>query len=90
MTRVCTCKAGWPSNCAESLLGVGQAAGRCVRRGVPVDDVARRLHCPSDYCRLALAFTASSDLLKLRSMVENWSVTRIMGALDGPNMNLGL
>ena len=90
MTRICKCKASWPTNWAESLLGVGQAVGRCVRRGVPVQDVARRLQCTTDYCRLALAFTASSDLLKLRSMVENWSVQRITGALDGPNINFGL
>lgn len=80
MSRVCKCQATWPSNSAESL-GVGEVVRRYCRRGVPVLDAARQLQSTTDYCQLALAFTGSSDLLKLRALVEDWSVERIMGEL---------
>lgn len=65
------------SSPAEFLLECGRALYAKVRRGVGIDDAAKQSQSPLDYCALALAFVRSSDLLKLRAMVEDWTCERI-------------
>ena len=71
-------------NWAESLLELGRRIRRPVRQGTGIEDVSQEFHVDRDYCQLALEFVSSSDLLKLRALVEDWPLERIAEQLGGP------
>ena len=66
-----------PPNAAELLLECGRFVHHQVHRGIEIKQVSEQLQATPDHCVLALAFAISSDVLKLRAMVEDWSYERI-------------
>ena len=73
----------FPANWAELLFDLGRAVARQVRRGAEIADIAKPLRATADHCALALAFVRSSDVVKLRAMVEDWSLPQITQELAG-------
>ena len=71
-------------NWAESVLQLGRRIRRQVRRGAEIEEVSNEFQVHRDYCQFALEFVGSSDLLKLRALVEDWPLERIAQQLRGP------
>ena len=71
-------------NWAESLLELGRRIRRQVRQGTGIADLSQEFQVARDYCQLAVEFVSSSDLLKLRALVEDWPLERITQQLRGP------
>ncbi len=65
----------------EFLIDLGGFITRQQRLGVSLYALARRWRVSTDVLRLAVAFSESSDKLKLRAMVEDWPLDRIATAL---------
>jgi hypothetical protein len=72
-----------PANWAEWLLSVGKFARKQIRRGAGIEEVATRLEIEADTCKLAVVFYESSDTLKLRAIVEDWTWARLVSELAG-------
>ena len=72
------------ANWAESLLKLGRRIRRQVRQGTGIADLSQEFQVDRDYCQLAVEFASSSDLLKLRALVEDWPLERIAQQLRGP------
>lgn len=79
-----------PQNWAELFVGLGTAVLRRIRRGAGIEEVSRELHTASDLCQLALAFSVSSDVLKLRALVEDWPLDRIAAELGWRQANTAI
>ena len=70
-------------NTAELLLELGRRARKEIRRGAGIEEASGQLGITTRYCELALAFVCSSDLTKIRAMLEDWSAERIVQELGG-------
>ena len=68
-------------NRAESLLELARRVRRRIRQRAGVEAGSKPFEISSDYCQLALQFVSSSDVLKLRALVEDWSIDRIASEL---------
>lgn len=71
-----------PANWAEFLLECGRIYRKRMRRGDGTGEASGQLLMHPRFCRLALAFAGSSDVLKLRAMVEDWPLPRIRRELS--------
>ena len=71
-----------PANWAEFLLECGRIYRVRMRRGAGTGEASRQLLQHPRFCRLALEFAGSSDVLKLRAMVEDWPLARICQELS--------
>jgi hypothetical protein len=76
-------KSDAPANWAEWLLTVGKFVRKHIRRGAGIEEVATRLQVEEDTCKLAVVFFESSDSLKLRAIVEDWTWARLVSELAG-------
>ena len=83
MTRSREDQKSEPANWAEWLLDLGKQVNRQIRRGAGIEEVTRRLQTTIDTCKLGLVFYRTSDLVKLRAMVEDWSRERLILELGG-------
>lgn len=72
-----------PANWTEWLLTLGRRVHKQIRRGAGIEEVSRRTQASLDTCKLGLVFYRSSDLVKLRAMVEDWSRERLVLELGG-------
>jgi hypothetical protein len=72
-----------PVNWAEWLLDLGKQVNRQIRRGAGIEEVSRRFQTTVDACKLSVVFFRSSDLLKVRAIVEDWSRDRLITELGG-------
>lgn len=72
-----------PANWAEWLLDLGKQVNRQIRRGAGIEEVTRRLQTTIDTCKLGLVFYRTTDCVKLRAMVEDWSRERLVMELGG-------
>jgi hypothetical protein len=63
-------------NWAEALLELGSRVRRQLRQRAETDHACEELNMPGG-SRLALEFVCSTDQLKLRALVEDWSLGRI-------------
>ena len=70
-----------PANWAELALETGRHVRSQIRRGRRIEDVACDMELMPDDCALSLQFLTSSDRLKLRAMVEDWSPERFVAEL---------
>ena len=69
----------------ESLLRLGQLTRFLLRHGSRLDDVARELSVGPRVCMLSLAFLTAPDWLKVRALVEDWSVLHVRSSLRSMN-----
>ena len=69
---------GQPKSLAEIICNEGRSIRRHMRCGAGIEEAAKALHLSPAACAIALRFCSSSDLLKLRAMVEDWSLPRIV------------
>ena len=74
-----------PVNWAERLLELGKCVSKQIRRGAGIEEASRRLLSDPDQCKLALVFFKSSDVVKFRAMVEDWTWARLVSELGGLN-----
>jgi hypothetical protein len=65
-------------NAVERLLTVGVRARLLARRGAGIAEVARWLGVRPLLVHLGILFATSQDTLKLRALVEEWSLVRIL------------
>ena len=72
-----------PANWAEWLLDLGKKVDTQIRRGAGIEEVSRKLQNTLDSCKLSLVFYRSSDVVKLRAIVEDWSRDRLVLELGG-------
>ena len=68
-------------NPGESLLRLGRLVRFLVRHGAELRQVAKELELRDKLCVLATRFLAAPDCLKLRALVEDWSLTSIQSTL---------
>lgn len=61
----------------ECLLRLGKLARFLLRHGSALNQVARELGVGDKVCVLALAFLTAPDWLKLRALVEDWTLLAI-------------
>ena len=64
-------------NPGEWLLRLGRLIRFLVRHGAELRQIAQELGAGEKLCVLARTFVAAPDCLKLRALVEDWSLTRI-------------
>ncbi len=84
MQRQRECKqTSQPVNWAEWLLELGKHVNKQIQRGAGIEEVSRRLQSSPDTCKLGLVFNRTSDVVKLRALVENWSTDRLIAELGG-------
>ena len=69
-------QSGSLGNSAEALLELGRRVRRQLRHGAEIEDAGEEFKLPRE-CRMALEFVCSSDVLKLRALVEDWPLDRI-------------
>ena len=62
---------------AETLLELGKRVRRQTRHGAEIEQTCEELRLLPDHCQLALEFVGSTDVLKLRALVEDWPLDRI-------------
>ena len=72
-----------PSSWAEWLMDLGKEVNKQIRGGAGIEEVARRLQNSLDTCKLSLVFYRSSDVVKVRAMIEDWSRERLVQELGG-------
>jgi hypothetical protein len=72
-----------PANWAEWLLDLGKRVNRQIRDGAGIEEVSRRFQNTLDTCKLSLVFYRTSDLVKVRAMIEDWSRERLVLELGG-------
>jgi hypothetical protein len=72
-----------PANWAEWLLELGRDVNRQIRRGAGIEEVSQKFQTTVDTCKLSLVYYRSSDVLKVRAMVEDWSPERLVIELGG-------
>jgi hypothetical protein len=74
----------------EFLLDLGHYIRRQQRAGVAVESLAWRWGVSAELLRLAVAFTRTSDGVKFRALVEDWSLERIAEAVRHPEPSLAV
>ena len=75
-------------NPAEHLLRMGRRVLFMVRHGAELDQIVVELGIGVRACRLASTFASGPDCLKLRALVENWSMLRIRTQLQAAGLGL--
>jgi len=65
---------------SEKLIDMGRVATNLLRQGTSMSDACALLRCTIEYCELALVFFTASDELRLRALVEDWSMSDIKRA----------
>jgi hypothetical protein len=73
-----------PGNWGELVIDFGRRIQKKIRGGAGLEEVSRRTRSTTPYCNLAIAFANASDLIKLRAMVEDWSLDRIADEIGQP------
>ena len=73
-----------PGNWGELVIDFGRCLQKRMRSGAGLREASERLQSTSAYCHLALAFASANDLIKLRALVEDWSLERIAEELGQP------
>ena len=68
-------------NPGEWLLRLGRLTRFLVRHGAELRQIAEELGAGEKHCVLASTFVAAPDCLKLRALVEDWSLTRVQSEL---------
>jgi hypothetical protein len=76
-----------PANWAEWLLDLGKTVNRQLRSGAGIEEVAERSQNSIDTCKLSLVFYQTSDVVKVRALVEDWSRERLVHELGGMYSN---
>ena len=76
-------RATQPVNWAEWLLTLGKQVHRQIRRGAGIEEASRQMQSSLDTCKLGLVFYRTSDVVKFRAMVEDWSRDRLVLELGG-------
>jgi hypothetical protein len=66
------------------VIDFGRRLQKKIRGGAGLEEASQRFHSTSAYCHLAITFAGTSDLIKLRAMVEDWSLDRIVEELGQP------
>jgi hypothetical protein len=72
-----------PANWAEWLLDLGKQVNKQIRNGAGIEEASRRLQNSLDTCKLGLVFYRTSDVVKVRAMIEDWSRERLVLELGG-------
>lgn len=62
---------------SEGLLRLGRLARILLRYGADISDIARELRVGRRTCALAIRFVAAPDRLKLRALVEEWTLLAV-------------
>jgi hypothetical protein len=64
-------------NPAEALIRIGRLVQFLVRHGADDDEVFSKLGVDNQLSAFAMSFVQAPDCLKLRAIVEDWSVAKI-------------
>jgi hypothetical protein len=64
-------------NPAEALIRIGRLVQFLVRHGADDDEVFSKLGVDNQLSAFAMSFVQAPDWLKLRALVEDWSVAKI-------------
>jgi hypothetical protein len=64
-------------NPAEALIRIGRLVQFLVRHGADDDEVFSKLGVDNQLSAFAMSFVQAPDRLKLRAIVEDWSVAKI-------------
>jgi hypothetical protein len=72
-----------PASWAEWLLDLGKQVDKQIRSGAGIEEVSRLLQNTLDTCKLGLVFYRTSDVVKVRAMIEDWSRERLILELGG-------
>ena len=76
-----TARESVPANWGELLDDLGRGVKKQISQGAGTDEIPGQSQAAPEYHRLALAFVNAPDVLKLRAMVENWPLNRIVQEL---------
>jgi len=76
-------------NAGEWLLRVGRLVLFLLRHGAELEQVAVQLGIDVCACRLACGFASMPDPLKLRALVEDWSVPIISTQIEAAGLGSG-
>jgi hypothetical protein len=75
---------GLPSTWGELVIDFGRRVQKKVRGGAGLEEASQRLRSTTAYCHLAMKFANASDVVKFRSVFEEWSLERIAEELGEP------